>query len=76
MAEFDKNEDTFSAYFDELEHYFTENGKKQDTWGISNPRETSRLCLKIWNSFLKLVWCVAAEQNNNNIENSDSSHFY
>ena len=28
------------------------------------------------NAFLKSVRCVAAEQNNNNIENSDSSHFY
>ena len=23
MGEFDQNEDTFSAYFDELDHYFT-----------------------------------------------------
>ena len=29
MCEFDRNEDTFSVYFDELEHYFTENGQKQ-----------------------------------------------
>ena len=27
------------------------------------------------NSFLEFVWCVAAEQNNNN-KNSDSSQFY
>ena len=27
------------------------------------------------NSFLKFVRCMAADQNNNNIENSDSSHF-
>ena len=31
MGEFDQNEDTFSVYFDELEHYFIENGQKQDT---------------------------------------------
>ena len=31
MCEFDQNEDTFSVYFDELEHYFTENGQKQHT---------------------------------------------
>ena len=31
MCEFDQHEDTFSVYFDELEHYFTENGQKQDT---------------------------------------------
>ena len=29
MCEFDQNEDTFSVYFDLLEHYLTENGKKQ-----------------------------------------------
>ena len=69
MGEFDQNEDTFSFYFDELEHSFIENGQKQHTWGISNARE-------IWNSFLKFVWCVAAEQNNNNNANSDSSHFF
>ena len=28
------------------------------------------------NSFLKFVLYVAAEQDNNNNENSDSSHFY
>ena len=28
------------------------------------------------NSFLKFVWCVAAEQNINNNENSDSSYIY
>ena len=28
------------------------------------------------NSFLKIVRCVAAEQNNDNNENRDSSHFY
>ena len=31
MGEFDENEDTFLAYFDELEHYFIENGQKQHT---------------------------------------------
>ena len=31
MGEFDQNEDTFSVYLDELEHYFIENGQKQDT---------------------------------------------
>ena len=31
MGEFDQHEDTFSVYFDELEHYFTENGQKQHT---------------------------------------------
>ena len=31
MCEFDQNEDTFSVYFDELKHYFTENGQKQHT---------------------------------------------
>ena len=31
MGEFDQNEDTFSVYFDELEHSFTENGEKQHT---------------------------------------------
>ena len=30
-VQFNKNEDTFSVYFDELEHYFTENGEKQHT---------------------------------------------
>ena len=25
------NEDTFSVYFDELEHYFIENGQKEHT---------------------------------------------
>ena len=29
MCEFDQNEDTFSVYFDELEHYFIENGQKE-----------------------------------------------
>ena len=28
------------------------------------------------NSFLKFAWCMAAEQNSNNNENSDFSHFY
>ena len=31
MGEFDQNEDTFSVYLDELEHYVIENGQKQDT---------------------------------------------
>ena len=31
MCEFDQNEDTFSVYFDELEHCFIENGQKQHT---------------------------------------------
>ena len=31
MGEFDQNEDTFSVYFDEVEHDFTENGEKQHT---------------------------------------------
>ena len=31
MDEFDQNEDTFSVYIDELEHYFTENCQKQYT---------------------------------------------
>ena len=31
LCEFDQNEDPFSVYFDELEHYFTENGEKQHT---------------------------------------------
>ena len=31
MSEFDQNEDTFSVYFDELEHSFIENGQKQHT---------------------------------------------
>ena len=31
MGEFDQNEDTFSVYFDEMEHYFIENGQKQHT---------------------------------------------
>ena len=31
MCEFDQNEDTFSVYFDELEHYFFENGQKEHT---------------------------------------------
>ena len=46
MGEFDQNEDTFSVYFDELEHCFIENGQKQHTGGISNAREISRLCFK------------------------------
>ena len=28
-CEFDQNEDTFSVYFDLVEHYFTENGQRQ-----------------------------------------------
>ena len=28
MCEFDQNEDTFSVYFDELEHYFIEMVRK------------------------------------------------
>ena len=47
MGEFDQNEDTFLAYFDELEHYFIENGQKQHTRGISNARKISKLCFKI-----------------------------
>ena len=31
MGEFDQNEDTFSVYFDEMEHYVTKNGSKQQT---------------------------------------------
>ena len=31
MCECDQNEDTFSVYFDELEHYFIENGQKEHT---------------------------------------------
>ena len=31
MCEFDQNEDTFSVYFDELEHEFIENGQKEHT---------------------------------------------
>ena len=31
MCEFDQNEDTFSIYFDELEHYFIEKGQKEHT---------------------------------------------
>ena len=31
ICEFHQNEDTFSVYFDELEHYFTENGQKEHT---------------------------------------------
>ena len=31
MCEFDQNEDTFSVYFDKLEHNVTENGQKQHT---------------------------------------------
>ena len=31
VSEFDQNEDTFSVYFDELEHYFIENGQKEHT---------------------------------------------
>ena len=46
MCEFDQNEDMFSVYFDELEHYFTENDQKQHTRGISNRREISRLRFK------------------------------
>ena len=46
MCELDENEDAFSVYFDELEHYFTENGQKQHTSGLSNAREISRLCFK------------------------------
>ena len=32
MCEFDQNEDTLSIYFDELEHYFIENGQKEHTF--------------------------------------------
>ena len=59
MCKSDQSENTFSVDFDELEHYFTESGEKQHTWGIS--------------SFLKFVQCVAVEQNNNNNENRGSS---
>ena len=31
MCEFDQNEDIFSVSFDELEHYFIENGQKEHT---------------------------------------------
>ena len=31
MCKSDQNEDTFSVYFDELEHYSTENVEKQHT---------------------------------------------
>ena len=31
MSEFDQNEDIFSVSFDELEHYFIENGQKEHT---------------------------------------------
>ena len=31
MCEFGQNEDTFSVYFGELEHYFIENGQKEHT---------------------------------------------
>ena len=31
MGELSQNEDTFSVYFDELEHYFIENGQKLHT---------------------------------------------
>ena len=31
MCKFDQNEGTFSVYFDELQHYFIENGQKQHT---------------------------------------------
>ena len=77
MCEFDQNENTFSVYFDELEQYFIENGQKEHTWGIGNSREIST-GYGSRNSSLKFVWCVAAEQNNNNNlkTNSDSSHFY
>ena len=46
ICEFDQNEDTFSVYFDEQEHYFIENGQKEHTGGISNSREISRLWFK------------------------------
>ena len=46
MCEFDQNEDTFSVYFDELEHYFIENRQKEHTRGIGNSREISRLWFK------------------------------
>ena len=35
MCEFGQNEDTFSVYFEELDHYFTKNGQKEHTCGIS-----------------------------------------
>ena len=31
MCEFDQNEDIFSVYFDELDHYFTKNDQKKHT---------------------------------------------
>ena len=47
MGELDQSEDTFSVYFDELEHdYLTENGQKQHIWWMSNAREISKLCFK------------------------------
>ena len=46
MCKSDQNEDTFSVYFDELEHNFTEIVQKQQTWGISHAREISRLSFK------------------------------
>lgn len=33
LCEFDQNK--VSVYFDEVEHYFIENGQKQHTWEIS-----------------------------------------
>ena len=76
MGECDQDEDTFSFISMNWKQYFIENGQKQGNWGMHNARKISRLCFKIWNSFLKFVWCVEAEQNNNNKQNSDSSHFY
>ena len=73
MCKSNQSEDTFSVDFDELEHYFTESGEKQHTWGISNGEKYPGYTSKY--SFFKFVQCVVVEQNNNNNENRGSSPF-
>ena len=74
MCELDQNEHTyFSVYFDALEYYFTKNDQKQHTLGIS--KRNIQVMIKR-NRFLKFVWCVVVEQNDNNNKKSDSSNFY
>ena len=74
MCEFDQNEDTFSVYFDELEHYFIEMVRKNILEGKAVQEEYPGYGSR--NSPLKFVWCVAVEQNNNSNKNSDASDFY
>ena len=76
MCEFNQNEDTFSVILINCNitspKMVRNNILERQAMHEKAPGSASR------NSFLKFVWCVAAEQNNSNNknENSDSSQFY